>query len=75
MTYPCDLPEQDVANLEHKWVCLELEWCDLQVKLHKSSDHRAVKTIDDIYRYSRELREYTTVTNGKASIKTDKPSI
>ena len=73
MTYPDDLPKQDIANLEHKWVVSELAWCDLQVKLHQSSDVRAVKTIDDVYRYSRDLRGYTTIENEQAIIRTDKP--
>lgn len=75
MLYPDDLPEQDIANLEHKWVKEQLDWCDMQIKLHQSSDHRAVKTLDEIYRYSCKLRNYTTLENGQAKIKTDKPII
>lgn len=74
MIYPDDLPEKDVANLEHKWVKEQLIWCDMQIKLHQSSDKRAVKTIEDIYRYSRELRDYTTIVDGQVLINTNRPN-
>lgn len=73
MNYPDDISDKEIANIEHCWVKEQLEWCDLQVKLHQSGDSRAVKTIDEIYRYSRDLRNYTTVEDGQAKLLTEKP--
>lgn len=75
MNYPDDISDKEIANIEHDWVRGQLDWCDLQIKLHQSSDTRAVKTIDDVYRYSRELRGYTTIENGQAIIRTNKPEL
>lgn len=73
MEYPNDLTVNDIANLEHNWVKNELDWCDRQISLHQSGDDRAVKSLDELYKYSRDLRNYTTVNNGQAEILTDKP--
>lgn len=75
MSYPDDMTKQEIANMEHRWVKSQLEWCDLQKKLHHSQDERAISTIDAIYKYSRDLRSYTTVKDGQAEILIERPVI
>ena len=54
-------PEQ-LAVEENAIMAQNLQWCDLQIKLHASSDSRAVATLDEIYAYARGCRN--RVING-----------
>ncbi|CAH9016896.1 conserved hypothetical protein [Vibrio phage 217E38-1] len=52
----------------------ELNWCDLQIKLHQSSDSRAVATLEDIFAYARHCRDYVRNLDGVLTIVGDMPS-
>ncbi len=73
--YPPDLTEDEVANIEHHWVKLQLEWCDHQIRLHNSQDKRAEGTLEKVYSYSVKLRDYTTVSDKQAKVITEKPEL
>ncbi|HAS3380698.1 TPA: hypothetical protein I6122_003320 [Vibrio cholerae] len=51
----------DFAYNEHYWVSTELNYVDLQVKYHQSSDRRAISTCELWYEYARQLRDYTSI--------------
>jgi len=70
---PDPTPDQ-LANIAQTEMIIELNWCDLQVKLHQSSDSRAVATLDDIFSYARSCRDYVRNLEGLLTISGDKPS-
>lgn len=63
----------ELAQIAQSEMIAELNWCDLQIKLHASSDKRAVSKLDDIYAYARACRDYVQNIDGELTIMTDKP--
>ncbi|AUS00335.1 hypothetical protein NVP1273O_58 [Vibrio phage 1.273.O._10N.286.54.C7] len=72
-----DIPEltpEQLANIAQSEMVNELNWCDLQIKLHQSSDSRAVTTLENIFAYARSCRDYVRNLDGVLTIVCDKPS-
>lgn len=64
---------EEIAKIAQSLMIAELNWCDLQVKLHNSSDKRAISSLDEIYRYSRECRDYVRLIDGTLEISGKEP--
>ncbi|WP_084978112.1 hypothetical protein [Plesiomonas shigelloides] len=57
--------EQQIFNQqEHDWVKSELKNVDLQISLHLTDDRRATSTLESWKRYARDLRDYTSESDG-----------
>lgn len=69
-----DLTPEQLANIAQSEMVNELNWCDLQIKLHQSSDGRAVSTLENIFAYARSCRDYVRNIDGVLTIIGDKPS-
>lgn len=72
-----DVPKltlRQLASIAQTEMVNELNWCDLQVKLHQSNDSRAVATLEDIFAYARSCRDYVRNLDGVLTIVGDKPS-
>lgn len=67
---PSDEKLAQQAQLE---MISELNWCDLQIKLHESRDRRSVATIEDVYSHSRACRDHVQNVDGTLAIVGDKP--
>lgn len=68
--------QQMLNRQEHEWVKAELKAVDLQISLHLTDDRRAVGTIEDWKQYARELRDYTSESDGVITVNaTDRPVI
>lgn len=65
--------DAQLAKVAQSEMVHELDWCDLQIKLHTSSDRRAIATIEDIYAYARACRDYVQNIDGELIIVGDKP--
>ncbi|PMJ92869.1 hypothetical protein [Vibrio sp. 10N.261.55.A7] len=52
------LTAEQLAQARQSEMVSELNWCDLQLKLHASSDRRALATLDDIHTYARACRDH-----------------
>ena len=60
--------DEESAKIAQSLMINELDWCDLQIKLHNSSDKRAKSSLEEIYRYSRECRDYVRLIDGTLEI-------
>ena len=72
-----DIPEltpEQLAGIAQTEMVNELNWCDMQVKLHQSSDDRAIAELDDVFSYARSCRDYVRNLDGVLTIVGDKPS-
>lgn len=66
--------DEQLATVAQCEMVHELSWCDLQIKLHASSDRRAVAAIDNIHAYARGCRDYVQHIDGVLTIVGDKPT-
>jgi len=67
-----DEVQQALNRQEHEWVKSELMAADLQIRLHLTDDRRATDTLEDWKRYARELRDYTSESDGVVTVNADK---
>lgn len=72
-----DIPDptsEQLAVIAQTEMIIELNWCDMQVKLHQSSDDRAIAELEDIFSYARSCRDYVRNLDGVLTVVGDKPS-
>ncbi|MBO1366077.1 hypothetical protein [Vibrio cholerae] len=53
-------PQQEIAQIEHRWVLSELANVQIELMYHWTDDQRATSTLDAWKLYARQLRDYTT---------------
>ncbi|EOW9459335.1 hypothetical protein ACOCGI_000383 [Vibrio cholerae] len=53
-------PQQEIAQIEHRWVLSELATVQIELMYHWTDDQRATSTLDAWKLYARQLRDYTT---------------
>ncbi|PML45207.1 hypothetical protein BCT76_02780 [Vibrio tasmaniensis] len=70
-----DVTSHNMEQIRQSEMLTELNWCDLQLKLHQSSDNRAIATLGDIYTYARACRDHVRDydKNGYLDIIGEKP--
>ena len=71
---PIDTPEQ-LAQIEQKWVISQLTLADRELQLSTEQSSRAKYTVEQLYTYKEDLRNYILNVNGTLAIDTDKPLI
>ncbi|MGT3829772.1 hypothetical protein ACVTEC_05830 [Vibrio cholerae] len=52
--------QQEIAQIEHRWVLSELANVQIELMYHWTDDQRATSTLDAWKLYARQLRDYTT---------------
>lgn len=52
--------QQEIAQIEHRWVLSELTIVQIELMYHWTDDQRATSTLDAWKLYARQLRDYTT---------------
>ncbi|EKN8282566.1 hypothetical protein PY199_002339 [Vibrio cholerae] len=52
--------QQEIAQIEHRWVLSELTNVQIELMYHWTDDQRATSTLDAWKLYARQLRDYTT---------------
>ncbi len=73
-----DIPQPSIEQLAQAAQAdmqTELEWVDLQLKYHATSDaSRSVSTVESLNRYAIQCRDYVRNIDGVLTIAGDKPT-